>query len=360
MNKYTISDKNWQESILPPTATIEQACKVMKYSTMGFVLVLDNKGRLLGILTRNDFRKGLIKRVCLCDKVTEIMNPCPYTIKENETKEAISAFFQKTSLMHLPVIDDDRKVVRVDYCDGHTKIAEEDNWAIIMAGGLGKRLRPLTEDVPKPLLKVGSKPILEKIIENCVKSGFKKVFLSVNYKSEMIKEAFGNGSDWGITIEYIEETKKLGTAGALSLLPARPPKTILVMNGDLLTDLNFQELMHFHMEHKVSATMCVKEYEFSVPFGVVNVGSSNNKIIGIDEKPVQKFFINAGIYLLEPEVLEDVAKNSYLDMPDLFKILLKKEKSTSVFPIHEYWLDIGRIEDYKKANNGDIRRKSHA
>lgn len=353
---YKISDKNWRESILPPTATVEQACKIMKDSTMGFVLVLDDKGRLRGILTRNDFRKGLIKRVSLNAKVTEIMNPDPYTVKKNEPEEATLAFFKKTSLMHLPVIDDEGKVLRVDYCDDHTKIAEKDNWVIIMAGGLGERLRPLTDNVPKPLLKVGSKSILENIIENCIRSGFKKIFLSVNYKSGMIKDTFGDGSNWGIKIEYLEETKKLGTAGALSLLPATPPKTILVMNGDLLTDLNFQELMHFHMEHKANATMCVKEYEFSVPFGVVKVGRGNTQIVGIDEKPVQKFFINAGIYLLEPEVLEEVSENRYLDMPDLFKILLEKKKLTSIFPIHEYWLDIGRIEDYKKAN-GDVKKK---
>lgn len=205
------------------------------------------------------------------------------------------------------------------------------------------------EWTPKPLLQVGSKPILETIITNFAKHGFINITLSVNYKAEMIKEYFGDGSNFGVNIDYIEETKRLGTAGALSLIQNKPTEPFFVMNADLLTDVNFSHLLDFHSFGNSTATMCVREYDFQVPYGVIETNDGN--ITSIVEKPMHKFFVNAGIYVLSPKVFNYIPNNEFYDMPTLFNTLIKKEETTISFPIHEYWLDIGRIEEFEKANN---------
>jgi NDP-sugar pyrophosphorylase family protein len=217
-----------------------------------------------------------------------------------------------------------------------------------MAGGLGTRLGELTRDCPKPLLRVGNKPVLETILENCIEYAFKRFYISVNYKADMLKDYFGDGSRWGVDIRYIEEKKRLGTAGALGLLPEDPTVPLLVMNADVLTKINFKHLLEFHEEHRSVATMCVREYEFQVPYGVVKI--DNHRLLDILEKPVHQFFVNAGIYVLNPEAVSMVPKNTYFDMPALFEKLLQDQAETAAFPVREYWLDIGRKDDLERAN----------
>jgi NDP-sugar pyrophosphorylase family protein len=228
------------------------------------------------------------------------------------------------------------------------------NTVVVMAGGLGTRLDPLTKDLPKPLLKVGSKPILETILSNFRGYGFAEFFLSVNYKAEMVKSYFGDGTRWGIRIRYLEESVPLGTAGSLSLLPERPTLPLVVMNGDLVTQVNFQHMLDFHREHAAVATMGVREYDMQVPFGVVRLEES--RIVAIEEKPVHRFFVNAGIYVLEPDALDYVPRGEYFDMTTLFERLAKEGMPTSAFPIREYWLDVGRPDDLERAQieYGDI------
>jgi len=221
-----------------------------------------------------------------------------------------------------------------------------------MAGGLGNRLRPLTEQCPKPLLKVGGKPLLENIVQGFAGYGFRKFYISVNYMAEMIETYFGDGSRFGVSISYIHEDNQLGTAGALGLLPEVPRDSFFVINGDLLTQINFSHLLDFHSQHHSLATMCIKEYHYQVPFGVVQV--NGEKLSALDEKPVQTFFVNAGIYVLEPSILDFIPRNHYFDMTMLFDRIMKKGLKPRVFPIREYWLDIGQLEDYKKAN-GDFK-----
>ncbi|MGQ9826160.1 MAG: nucleotidyltransferase family protein, partial [Desulfotomaculales bacterium] len=225
---------------------------------------------------------------------------------------------------------------------------KRNNVVVIMAGGLGSRLRPLTDECPKPLLKVGGKPLLETILENFLEYGLYNFYFSVNYRAEMIREYFGDGSRWGANIEYINEEKRLGTAGALSLLPEKPKNTVLVMNGDLLTKINFEHLLDFHADTKADATMCVKEYNFQIPYGVVK--TDRHRLIEIEEKPVKTFFISAGIYAIEPAVIDLIPRNTYFDMPGLFEKLIKENREAAVFPIREYWLDIGHKEDFERAN----------
>lgn len=218
-----------------------------------------------------------------------------------------------------------------------------------MAGGQGLRLRPHTENCPKPLLKVGGKPILETIMENIMGYGFRKFIFTVNYRAKMIEEYFGDGKKWGVQIDYINENKKLGTAGALSLLPEKPEKPLIVMNGDLLTKINFQQLLDYHQNHAVKATVCVREYYSTLPYGVIKI--EDHYIEHIEEKPKQHFFINAGIYVLEPSVISGMLVNTFLDMTELIKVLLQKKEKVAAFPVREYWIDVGNERDFIKANN---------
>ena len=217
-----------------------------------------------------------------------------------------------------------------------------------MAGGIGSRLKPMTDECPKPLLKVGNKPILENIIENFIENDFTRFYVSVNYMSAMVEEYFGDGSKWGVEIKYLYEDKKLGTAGAVSLIKEKHSEPIFVMNGDLLTKVNFQQMLDFHIEHKADVTIGIREFDFQVPYGVVK--RDDYRFVDIVEKPVQKLFINAGIYVLNPELLEMMPENSFYEMPNLLKYFKDQNKDIIVFPVREYWLDIGHIDDYKQAN----------
>ncbi|CDI94752.1 phospho-sugar nucleotidyltransferase [Pseudomonas aeruginosa PA38182] len=217
-----------------------------------------------------------------------------------------------------------------------------------MAGGFGTRLRPLTHNCPKPLLKVGEKPILEIILERFIGAGFHRFFISTHYMPEMIREHFGDGSRWGVSIRYVHEETPLGTGGALGLLPHHEiDSPLFLMNGDLLTTLNFLNLLEFHTAHGGVATMCVREYEYHVPYGVVQ--SDGHRISSMVEKPVQKFFINAGIYLLSPGLVKSVKAGTRIDMPTLLEQEIERQQAVNMFPVHEYWLDIGRMEDFVRA-----------
>ena len=216
-----------------------------------------------------------------------------------------------------------------------------------MAGGRGQRLRPLTENTPKPLLNVGSKPLLENIIENIREYGLSKFFITLKYKADMIEDYFGDGSQWDVNISYVREKNKLGTAGAISLLPESPSEPLIVMNGDLLTKVNFENILEFHTINKAEATICGREYDFQVPYGVIQVDKHN--LVSIQEKPVHSFFVNAGIYVLEPHILTLIPQDQSFDITQLFEKLLHLKKNVNVFPIHEYWTDIGQLDDYVRA-----------
>ncbi|MDH4101509.1 MAG: nucleotidyltransferase family protein, partial [Nitrospirota bacterium] len=253
----------------------------------------------------------------------------------------------------VPIVDSEGRVVGIELLDEILHAETFDNAVVLMAGGLGSRLRPLTDDTPKPLLKVGNKPILETIIENFMEYGFNRFFISINYKGEKIEEYFGDGARWGADITYMRETDRMGTAGALAGLAGKIDKPVFVMNGDLLTRVNFKQLMKFHVEQKGAATMCVRNYDLQVPYGVVT--TDRYRLLSIEEKPSQRFFVNAGIYVIEPEVIGLIPQNTYFDMPELFKKLVEMKKEAAVFLIREYWLDIGRFDDLERAN-GEFAR----
>lgn len=338
----------WEKALVSPDKTIREAIQTIDEGAIQIALVVDHQNKLLGTVTDGDIRRGILKGVSLSDSVRQIMNPHPIVAGAEDGREKILETMKQTRLHQIPVVDTRGHLVSVEILDELLKVRNRDNAVLLMAGGLGSRLRPLTDECPKPLLKVGSKPLLEIILENFLEYGFRKFYLSVNYKAEMVQEYFGDGSRWGADIQYIHEDRRLGTAGALSLLPERPTLPLIVMNGDLLTKVNFQQLLDFHAEHGAKATMCVREYDFQVPYGVVRI--DHHRIVNIDEKPIQRFFVNAGIYVLEPETLDFIPPATFFDMPELFLKLIARQWETSVFPIREYWLDIGHMDDFARAN----------
>lgn len=340
--------KDYRDIVLTPSASIIRAIEIIDKGAVQIALVVDESNRLLGTITDGDIRRGILKGLTLDDPVKLIMNPNPVVVGEKYNREQVINTMRSRKLHQIPVVDKYGKLLGIEILDELITIQRKDNWVVLMAGGLGTRLRPLTDNCPKPLLNVGDKPVLETILENFIEQGFFQFFISVNYKAEMIKNYFQDGSRWGVSIEYLHEDRPLGTVGALGLLPRLPQSPVIVMNGDILTKVDFNSLLNFHEEHQVYATMCVREYRLQIPYGVVKV--DNYRLSSIEEKPVKRFFINAGLYVLNPTVLKYIQPNRYLDMPQLFKKLLRQQKETAIFPIREYWMDIGRIDDYEKAN----------
>jgi len=330
-------------------SSIADAMKVLTNEAQQIVLVIDDRRRLIGTVTDGDIRRGLLKDNTLESSVSNVMRQDPIIVTEGASREEIFALLGKHKIHQLPVVDSEGVLVSLVVIDEILVNPKKENLIILMAGGMGRRLGDLTKSRPKPLIAVGGRPILETILLNFVKQGYCNFLISVNYKSDMIQEHFGDGSTWGVNINYLQESQRMGTAGALSLIGDRPDKPFFVMNGDLLTNVNFDAMLKFHAKHQAIATMGVREYDFQVPYGVVRTNEALIK--AIDEKPVQHFFVNAGMYVLEPEVIEFIPQDHFFDMPQLFNRLLKKDKRVSSFPIHEYWMDIGRLSELEKAQN---------
>lgn len=334
---------------LKPSSSIREAMIAIDDGAMKIAVVVDDENKLAGILTDGDIRRGLIDGMTLSDSIDTITKTNPIVCYVNDSKEDILAKSLGKKIYHLPVLDANMEVVGIEDVESLLESKPRTNKVVLMVGGLGSRLRPLTESTPKPMLKVGNKPILETIINNFKQYGFKDIILSVNYKADIVKEYFGDGKDFGVSIEYIHEEKRMGTAGALSLMRDKFDEPFFVMNGDLLTNVNFEHFLDFHYGNSSIATMAVREYEYQVPFGVVN--QKAGEIISIVEKPKQSFYVNAGIYILNPEVLDMIENDIFYDMPTLFEDLIKNNKSPVSFPVHEYWLDIGQMNELKQARD---------
>lgn len=340
--------RDWRDVLLTPTHPMSTAISVLDQVALRIVMVVDDKGRLLGTVTDGDIRRGLIKHQEMSTPLGEVMHTDPTVASASDDRESILAMMKAKDLMQIPIVDENHIVVGLETIQHLMELPRHDNPVFLMAGGFGKRLRPLTEHTPKPLLHVGGKPILQTILEQFIAAGFHDFYVSTHYRAEQVREHFGDGGSWGVSIRYTHEPQPLGTAGALGLLPDTLPHLPLVMmNGDLYTQVNFQELLRFHDESGGIATMCVRKYDFQVPYGVVV--AREHRIEKIIEKPVQDFFVNAGIYIIDPKLCREVSGNTFLDMPDLLQEQLKKGHQVNMFPVHESWLDIGRIEDYERA-----------
>jgi len=341
--------KNYKNILLKPTSTIKEALNIIDHGAMQIALVVDENEKLLGTLTDGDIRRGLLNNLSLDESIETIIFKTPTVCTTEDTKEKILEIALAKKLHQIPIVDKNGKLVGIKEIDELLKPAYKSNRVVLMVGGLGTRLRPLTDKTPKPMLKVGNKPILETIILNFKKYGFVNIVLCVSYKSEIIEEYFKDGSEFGVNIEYVHENKRMGTAGALSLVKERLDEPFFVMNGDLLTSINFENMMEYHILNNSIATMGVREYDFQIPYGVVKTEGVN--IVSIEEKPLHQFFVSGGVYVLSPKVLKYIPEDEYYDMPTLFEKVIEDNGKSISFPIHEYWLDIGRIEEFEKANN---------
>ena len=329
-------------------STIKDALQTINNGGLQIAIVVDENDALVGTVTDGDIRRGLLNGLDLNSSVSLVVHKSPSIASVGDTKESILKIALAKKLHKIPLVDELGKLVGIEDIEDIIKPVGKTNRVILMVGGLGTRLRPLTQDTPKPMLKVGNKPILQTIVERFVEYGFVNITMCVNFNAGIIRDYFGDGKEFGVNIDYVLEQKRMGTAGALSLLKERPSEPFFVMNGDLLTNVNFEHIFNYHMLHKATATMCVREYDYEVPYGVVKM--NDNKITAIAEKPVQKFFVSAGIYMLSPEILDLIPQDEFYDMPTLFEKAIAQDKNVISFPIHEYWIDIGRLEEYQKAN----------
>ncbi len=344
--------KNWQEALISRECTIEMAIKVIDKASIRVAIVVDSNKKLLGLITDGDIRRGLIKNIKLTEPVSAIMNIMPVVTPEGSSREKILILLEKHKLIQMPLVDDAGRIVGVETLENIAQPKKNENLVLIMVGGYGKRLSPLTYDTPKPLLKVGQHPILQNILETFIANGFYRFYFSVHYKSEMIEQYFGNGEKWGVEINYVREEEPLGTAGSLGYLPTQS-SPVLVMNGDLLTKVDFSALLNFHIESDAAATVGVREYDFQVPYGLVKFEGS--EVTDLIEKPVYNFFVNAGFYVLSPQALSFAKRAECIDMPVLLKKIIDAKQKVAMFPIHEYWLDIGRMDDFERAQEDVIK-----
>jgi dTDP-glucose pyrophosphorylase len=339
---------DWREILIGPSTTIKKAIEVIDKGTLRIALIVDEDEKLLGTVTDGDVRRALINGLSLSGEVSDIMARSPRVAAPQDSRESVLAKMEKYKLLHIPRVNESGCVVGLDVLPELRKFRKHENPVFLMAGGYGTRLSPLTDDCPKPLLKVGGKPILEIILESFITCGFYNFYISTHYMSEKVVEYFGDGSKWGVNIQYVYEDSPLGTGGALGLLPSDIPELpLLMMNGDILAKLNFEELLTFHSQQKSSASMCVRQYDFQIPYGVVQ--TNGIEITDIIEKPVHQFFVNAGIYVLEPHVFRSIKAGDRIDMPTLLSDYIAKDKKVSMFPVHEYWLDVGQMKDFERA-----------
>ncbi|MBO6960201.1 MAG: nucleotidyltransferase family protein [Prochlorococcus marinus CUG1438] len=335
---------------LRPEATLREAFKTIENNRGNIALIVDPDDKLMGLVTDGNVRRGLLNGLDLDAKVLNVMTEKMIFLKSSlhSLKATAEALMIKHDIQQIPVINE--KGIVIDLLlrkDFNNHFISQLPYVVIMAGGLGSRLLPLTKETPKPMLKIGETPMMEIVLSQCIRSGLKNFYFAVNHLKDQIIEYFGDGTKWGVSIKYLEEEQPLGTAGALKLLPNNLDKPLLVLNGDVLTDLNINNLIKFHIEHDSLATICVREYLESIPFGVVSL--DGEKVLEIKEKPSFKHYVNGGVYVLNPEITKLISPGLKVDMPDLINFARGENYKISAYPIHEYWLDVGIPETFKQA-----------
>ncbi|MEA5009354.1 nucleotidyltransferase family protein [Clostridium tyrobutyricum] len=329
--------------------TIKDVIKCIDIGAKGIALLVNYDETLLGTITDGDIRRSILKGVSLENSVENIVHYNPISVKQSMTREEIKDIFIKRAVKDIPIVDDNNKVLDLISINDILIPEGKENAVIIMAGGLGTRLKDLTKEVPKPMLKVGHDPILQHIIANFKQYGYNKILISVNYKSEIIENYFQDGLAYGVKIEYIKENKRLGTAGGIKLAEDYIDKPFFVINGDIFTNLNVENMMKFHMENKFDITVGTRKHSFQIPYGVIE--TENNYIKTIKEKPKIEYLINAGVYCLNPNLISLIPDNKYFEITDLIDICIKNGAKVGSYEITDYWMDIGRMEDYNKVNS---------
>lgn len=338
----------WRQAIIPADATIGQAIANLNQNAIKIALVTNSVGAMEGTISDGDIRRGLLKGFDLNSPITSVIHRNALVVPPELERGLVKQLMVVNKIQQIPVVDAEHKVVGLHLWDEIVSPPDRPNLMIIMAGGMGTRLRPHTEKCPKPLLAVAGKPMLEHIIDRAKLDGFTRFVLAIHYLGHMIEAHFGNGKRLGVKIEYLREESPLGTAGALGLLNPLPDAPFVVTNGDVITDISYGELLDFHVRHAAAATMAVRVHEWQHPFGVVQM--QGLEIVGFEEKPITRSHINAGVYALEPNALSVLAADAHCDMPTLFERLQAKDQFTVAYPMHEPWLDVGRPDDLLAAN----------
>lgn len=350
--------KDFERVLIRPTDVLRDAIRHIDDGGVGIALVVDSGRHLLGTITDGDVRRAMLIATdmdlpvsVLLERKTSSAYPQPITAPLGTTGETLLALMRKYVVKQIPILDDEQRVIDLIDINELFPFDELPLQAVIMAGGLGSRLRPLTEDLPKPMLPVGGRPLMEVLLEQLHDSGIKRINVTTHYRPEKITEYFGNGEAMGVELNYVNEEEPLGTGGALGLIP-QPSEPMLVINGDILTRVNFRTFLAFHQENHADMTVGVRKYEFEVPYGVVECDGV--QVRSLREKPRMDFFVNAGIYLLEPVVFQYIPRGEHFNMTDLIQRLLDAQRAVVGFPIREYWLDIGQHAEYAKAQEDVI------
>jgi dTDP-glucose pyrophosphorylase len=334
--------------LIKPETSILETLKVIDDAAFEIALVVDAECRLVGTVTDGDIRRGIIRGASLQSPIADLMNRQPIVALQNTTDDELLFMMTNRSIKHLPVVDRNSRIIKLVQLKDLIARKPRQNMAVIMAGGLGSRLGELTRDLPKPLLPVGKRPIIALIVEQLRRHGIQKIFISINYHGDRIKDYFTCNPVKGVTLSFIEEHEFLGTAGSLSLLQEPVQQPLIVMNGDILSPVNFGNLLDFHAAGRKPMTICAREFNFQIPYGVLQM--RGDELIDIEEKPMHSIFINAGIYVLEPTVLEKIEPGHRRDMPDLIKQINSSAGGVSCYPVSEFWLDIGSPVDYARAH----------
>jgi len=337
----------WNQAILPVESTIQEAIRNLDKVGIKIVLVVNPARELQGTISDGDIRRGLLKGLDLSSPIESIIHRNAFVVTPEMGPEMVRHLMTANKIHQVPVVDEHHHVVGLHLWDEITTPSVRPNLMVIMAGGMGVRLRPHTETCPKPMLPIAGKPMLEHIIDRAKLEGFSRFVLAIHYLGKMIEDHFGQGDKLGVKIDYLREKLPLGTAGALGLLNPIPDAPFVVTNGDLVTDIRYGELIDFHIRHAAIATMAVRVHEWQHPFGVVQ--TQGVEIVGFEEKPVARSHINAGVYALSPDALKGLKAEDHCDMPTLFRRLQADAKRTVAYPMHEPWLDVGRLDDLKRA-----------
>lgn len=346
-NADTVTEDLWRQAILSGNATIQQAIRNLDQVAIRIVMVVNDAGELEGTISDGDIRRGLLKGLDLNSAVASVVHRNALVVPPKMSREMVMQLMVANKIQQIPVVDENHRVVGLHLWDEITTPPRRSNLMVIMAGGMGTRLRPHTENCPKPLLPVAGKPMLEHIIERAKLEGITHFVLAIHYLGKMIEDYFGEGERLGVRIEYLRESSPLGTAGALGLLNPNPNEAFVVTNGDVITDIRYGEMLDFHIRHNATATMAVRVHEWQHPFGVVQTKGLD--IVGFQEKPVARSHINAGVYVFDPDALSVLVANTHCDMPALFERVQAKAKRTVAYPMHEPWLDVGRPDDLEAA-----------
>jgi dTDP-glucose pyrophosphorylase len=340
----------FSQLVIPETATIRDAMQAIDASGREMVLVRDKSDRIVGLISDGDIRRGLLSGLPLEAPAAKVMSRDFFTVPPELDRASVLDVMKARSFQHVPVLDRERRLVGIHFLRDLIGAAPKPNIAVLMAGGKGTRLGPVTENVPKPMLEIAGRPMLERIILHVVGHGIQTIYIAVNFMAEVVEKHFGDGSALGCRIEYLRETTPLGTGGALSLLPERPKHPILVLNGDLVSRANLTELLESHARSKCAATIGVGPYQIKVPFGTVS--EKDGLLQSLAEKPTYDVLINRGIYVLDPASLDLVPKQKEFPITDLFEALLAAKKPVGIYNFDDPWVDVGHIEDLRRAQRG--------